>query len=138
MGTLNLPTMQAVFDHVVAHLRAQGRVAWGHSVTPHGTTQGGCSYRAANGDRCAVGCLIDSVRYRPEFEGHGLDGSLTDRPILDAVSQTLGRHLTIPEESLLVRLQKTHDSGTPHWETLLAEIAREFGLTFNPPVDVKA
>lgn len=51
---------QETFDRVVAHLRQQGQQATDRS--------GVCMLRAANGMKCAIGCLIPDEVYEPAFE----------------------------------------------------------------------
>jgi hypothetical protein len=89
-------TAQEAFDTVARHLLDQGHAA---------TTKDDegfliCRYRAANGDRCAVGCLIPDGLYKPGFEGSSVKG-------LPAIfSKSL--------IALLARLQAIHDADNPN------------------------
>jgi hypothetical protein len=54
-------TEQEIFDIVAAHLIRQGR----QSMDP----AFGCAYRAPNGDKCAVGCLLNDDEINYAIEG---------------------------------------------------------------------
>lgn len=56
---LSTATAQEVFDHVVNHLRAQGRPCLNGSE---------CLYRNEEGEACAAGCLIDDNDYTSDME----------------------------------------------------------------------
>ena len=129
-------TLQEIFDKVKVHLLAQGKPAvdW---VTSQ------CRYRAPDGLKCAVGCLITDEAYTPDIEGTVLpysptrvDGSLF--PVIralqdsgiDAVESGTTRHL-------LRELQRAHDEMTdcpdstqyePWLNKKLARVAKEFNL----------
>lgn len=57
-------TPQEIFNKVAAHLVKQG-----HRSMGVGDHSGDCQYRAANGDMCAVGCLIPEDKYSGVMEG---------------------------------------------------------------------
>jgi hypothetical protein len=114
-------TNQEIFDKVVNHLLTQGKPAM---------EDGRCKYRAAGGLRCAVGCLIPDGVYRPSFEGISVDSV----PILLALSE-VGIPRNGDTTELLRKLQRTHDGVCEDvWDHTLQEIAKDFGLQYNPPV----
>lgn len=116
-------TPQDIFDRVSEHLLKQGRAAI--NPTPH-TPSMTCVYRAPNGDKCAVGCLIPDELYRPDFEG--LPGHR--RAIMGAA----GVARTELNATLIRHLQSAHDTtlkdyGLKWWAGDMREIAVRFDLT---------
>lgn len=118
---------QAIFNTVKAHLLAQGRKAEreGYDGYP------GCVYRADNGDKCAVGCLIPDDLYSPKMEG-------TKARQLIAENEALARHLGIskeedggyPEREFIQSLQHIHDNRDPsNWSAALDTFAVEHELS---------
>lgn len=86
----------------------------------------GCTYRNAQGVRCAVGLFIEKRDYRPEMETIPL-GLLCTR-----YGNAMGRFLR-ENESLLFRLQRAHDTAAVACDYTLFErslrgIAASFGL----------
>lgn len=116
-----MKTEQETFDHVVAHIRAQG---YERSMLPSGYA---CAYRGAAGRKCAVGCLIDDSHFSPSLEGHSVGAST----VLAAVAQSGWN-----ADMLLLRaLQYAHDRMHNHpFEESAAKIAWDHGLTYTPPV----
>lgn len=51
---------QELFDKIVVHLRQQGKRSL--------DARGYCVYRGDDNTKCAFGCLIDDLEYRPEME----------------------------------------------------------------------
>lgn len=108
-------TNQEIFDRVCAHLAQQGRKS-------KRLSSGGCVYRADDGARCAVGCLLPD------------DAPFADLDNLDDTSiRTLMRNGLIsadPPVDLLAKLQEAHDEN----ETVrglrnhLVDIAFQFSL----------
>jgi hypothetical protein len=87
------------------------------------TDAGACRYRAPDGTRCAVGCLITDEAYTPALEGHpvGLD---IVRQALEASGVGLG------PLALLAHLQDLHDSTPPvDWVEELKLLAKRHGLS---------
>lgn len=118
-------TRQEIFDKVARHLLTQGQRA---------ETEGGdCVYRAEDGTKCAVGCLIPDELYDPEFEGLLIShifgdqaGSLPERAQEKGrqLSRLLGDHFP-----LLKELQEVHDEDEPdEWKIALRQVASSFGL----------
>lgn len=62
-----LTSKQKIFDHVIKHLRKQGR----QSLLD--TDVIGCAYRGQDGDKCAIGCLITDKEYDPIIENIPID-----------------------------------------------------------------
>lgn len=110
---------QHLFDEMVNHLRQQG----GRSRLEHAAQ---CAYRGADGDMCAVGCLISDEEYCPTMEGSGVQG--------------LGISEGIPPDvlQLLNDMQVTHDqTALQFWEEDFAFTARKFNLKYTePPTNV--
>jgi len=98
---------QSIFDTVAKALIAQG----GPSLDP----LLGCSYRAENGFKCAVGHLLLDSEYSPAFEGKSVD------------------RIDLPERlkpfvTLLTELQQAHDlslaaHGFAQWRQRMADLA---------------
>ena len=116
-------TAQEIFDTVAHHLIAQGKPAL--------SGEGGCSYRAPDGSKCAIGCLITDEEYSEEFEDKDIKEVLC---IAGGLRERLGDH-----ETLLFWLQDAHDTrllyyvdgatNFPAWEERMRAIAKRFGLS---------
>lgn len=119
-------TNQEIFDTVYRHLLKQGRRSTRQRPGNPAGQDPLCVYRAPNGDRCAVGCLIPDDLYSPDMEGLGV-------LILAAkVPKFLAMFTGKPDTALrlLGRLQVVHDAGQPEvWAANMAMIAKSFGLT---------
>lgn len=85
-------TPQEIFNTVAMHLFTQGRRA------VNGFNGNMCSYRAPNGDRCALGILIPDEYYSVGMEGVTVNGIL----------HLLPKQLQ-PHDKLLIALQNVHD-----------------------------
>lgn len=127
------PSLQAVFDFIVAHLRKQG---------PAFDPEFGCVYRTADEQSrmCAVGCLIADERYLTEFENCTIT-SHRGAKLRAAVCESLGLPATAftdydnPVLRLLSDLQAVHDSwaqGHCDLEHNLKELAKRHKLTLSP------
>lgn len=124
-----MPSMQETFDTVVTHLRRQGAKAEIHGASPGEKI---CAYRAIDGKRCAVGCLIPDDRYRPSFEYTVVGGTeATHNDRANAVTrliEELGHEI-----DLVIALQNVHDDAeVAQWERRLDQVAQDFGLN-KPP-----
>lgn len=116
LATLSQLTEQQVFDHVVAHLRKQGK----RSMLPK-ASEDTCAYRGSDGLKCAAGCLIADDEYNPRLEGYSWSG-------------LVGMQL-VPEahQNLIARLQRIHDVfETPMWESLFGKVAADLNLKYIP------
>jgi len=112
-------TLQAIFDHVAAHLLTQNAKAIDDT--------GACRYRDGT-RKCAVGACIDDSEYEQGMEGAtiGLEGSSAASMVRDA----LGIMLDDPRTHLLSELQQIHDSSpVVLWPRHLSVIARNEGLS---------
>src|SRR5689334_7826986 len=69
-----------------------------------------CLYRAPNGDRCAIGCLIPDKEYRPKFDKVDDFGSGNQGNIMDA-TEVIERvpSLTNVDVEFLCDAQGIHD-----------------------------
>lgn len=112
---------QQIFDYVAMHLAKQG----GRAMADNGTT---CQYRAPDGRRCAVGCLLDPTVDTTMFEGSQYDPYNMEEHLFFISSED--------SSDLLLELQESHDRGV--WDdpwsirngvaTRLANVARKYGL----------
>jgi hypothetical protein len=108
---------QATFDRVVSQLRRQNAKAMG--------AFGLCLYRAANGRRCAVGCLIPDGKYSPSLECQSLE--LETSGELRAILEEEGHDV-----NLVRQLQMIHDTVLiHHWETEFEKLAGKYKLDFH-------
>ncbi len=102
-------TNQTAFDTAARHLLKQGKKA---------QEGGNCRYRAPDGLKCAVGCLIEPEDYSPDIEGKAIITVRRRFPYL--------RDLDF---NLLMDLQDIHDSLRPEeWPSVLRSVAAEYGL----------
>ena len=109
-------TAQEIFDTIVNHLRAQGAPA---------IDVASCKYRASNGFKCAVGCLISDEQYNTEMEGK-LVSSLI---IYGWLPKDFESHL-----SLLKCMQFIHDDhSVGKWETQFRITAGLYNLQYTAP-----
>lgn len=105
---------QTTFDIVCAHLLTQNKQT---KALIGGRYQ--CAYRAPDGCKCAVGCLIPDDKYTPDMEGKGL----THEKVWNAIPN---KHRF---EYMLSSLQYVHDKGTvPSWPARLAVVAYKHNL----------
>jgi hypothetical protein len=112
-------TPQEIFDTVALHLIAQGYQAEG--------VGGDCMYRAPDGSKCAVGCLITDEEYVPSMEmvafgGRGIERQIAWPPRL------------LVHKRLLQELQQVHDQDD-RWRRLHEELYR-VALKFELSADV--
>lgn len=108
---------QEVFNIVVTHLLTQGSKAM--------NSEGGCVYRANNGSKCAVGCLVSDDEYAyTSIEGLGV------RDALKAMDYEPFHENIL----LLENLQHVHDRvKTESWEKALRGLADLFDFTMPAP-----
>lgn len=110
-------TNRELFDKVVAHLRAQNAKAQNQNYA--------CMYRATDGKKCAVGCLILDKHYSPDLEGKGIwwlavQDSLRASGVADS------------QVELVQSLQNVHDNfQVGQWPSELARVAAQYNLA--PP-----
>lgn len=89
-----------VFIKMAEHLLNQGSKS-----TENGNFSSDCLYRAPNGNKCAVGALINDEYYEEGLEGKTID----DKIVQQAVSASLESPLTKEDIDLLVDMQEAHD-----------------------------
>ena len=110
-----LNSEQEIFDKVAVHLLTQKKKAVDDG------NAGFCMYRAPDGGKCAVGCLIPDEDYRTSMEGESV-AYLSDH--FESCAW-MYKYL-----DLLCKLQGLHDNFTPsEWPLALREIATDFKLT---------
>ena len=121
--------LQAIYDHVAAHLLRQGRPAIDEDEK--GSVK--CCYRSPDGDRCAIGALIPDARYKRVLEGIWGPGVLAG---LGLLPWDEAEDYSAPRTCLLEALQRLHDAAanwevedvSTRWEGGLLRIARDFRL----------
>ena len=107
-------TRREVFEQVKAHLLRQNRKAFDSEA-------GKCRYRADDGTRCAVGCLIPDPYYSEALENNGVS-SPEVREALTLAGVPVEDYETL---NMLSRLQDLHDSmHESFWAKALDEIER--------------
>jgi hypothetical protein len=110
--------LQTTFDRVVSHLRQQRAKARG--------AFGLCVYRAANGTKCAVGCLIPDHKYSQSLEGQSLEVEFANE--VKAILEEEGHDV-----NLVRQLQVIHDRVfIHHWEAEFEKLAAKCNLEFQP------
>lgn len=113
---------QSVFDQIVAHARKQGKRSQFPKDDVFPET---CAYRANDGSKCLVGCLIQDQYYSDELENQTVDTEI----VAKAIESSLQTKLDNSDISLLERVQTIHDEVSPKfWHSHLAELGRKFGL----------
>ena len=107
---------QEAFTKIVQHLRKQGAKAVSED-NEH------CLYRAPNGNKCAVGCLIDDELYEICLEGQALDNP----EVSDALEESGWANV---DDTFLSSMQIVHDNYEPEeWEEHFTSIAVQHKLT---------
>lgn len=91
---------QEVFNKVATHLltqnaKARTETGWGNFI---------CSYKADNGLKCAIGCLIPDDQYDKRIEGK----SINLNPLLISILRN-AIDLYIDDINFLENLQMIHD-----------------------------
>lgn len=115
---------QTIFDRVVKHLYKQNKKA--------SNRYGTCLYRAPNGLKCAVGCLITDKNYAPWLDSGG-SISVSSTHVLKVVKNSLRRPFSDRTPGLLRALQHLHDTddfyvGNKAVEKQLRNIAADHHL----------
>jgi len=123
-GKIKMNT-QEIFNKVCEHLITQNKQALHDDAS--------CMYHAANGLKCAVGCLISVENYDPCFEENNID-NLLDNFHGGAMNKKLYGMIKTNRE-LLQKLQHIHDGAEgavpENWAWHLRALAAERHLT--PP-----
>jgi len=122
-----MKTRQEIFNQVAAHLMTQKAPA---------LIAGECRYRGLDGQKCAVGCLIEDKYYNKEFEGTVVSILRPNLPrqhgLLNAALLASGVDIIRTSVvTLLSELQQLHDNvDAEYWSDELPVIADRLGLTF--------
>ena len=120
---------QEVFDKVVAHLRQQARRAL-REDNSHAVSIITCAYRAKDGAKCAVGCLIDDDEYGPWMESLSPKYILSHHKAMPSLIMKLEEHLYILND-----LQSIHDKhGPEQWEACWKSCAEVHKVIYTPPI----
>lgn len=108
-------TAQEIYNRVRDHLLAQGHKS---------EDDEGCRYRAPDGSKCAVGCLITDEAY-----SFALERNIVTAPVVRFALNQSGIDTT--DTWLLLRdLQEVHDELDPsRWAQELQRIAFQWKLT---------
>lgn len=105
-------TKQEHFDKVANHLLTQNKKALDKT--------GKCVYRAPDGTKCAIGCLIPDELYSPKLES---------RLVFQDIFDPIFGHLTYEERNMLDDLQHVHDkSNVENWKEDLRNLANRWNL----------
>ena len=113
LKNLEEATKEQVFDQVAKHLLQQQK----QSISKDGST---CSYRGAEGLKCAAGSLIGDEEYDKVMEGMSWVG-------LASEGLVPSKHV-----NLIIHLQGLHDnSNVEDWKNGLTEVAKEFEIKSN-------
>jgi hypothetical protein len=82
-----------------------------------------CLYRAPNGGRCAIGCLIPNELYNPEMEGSAITALYGFNDTIDALFKDA-------DIDFLMRAQDAHDEShdIPTFLAKLDAVARKHHL----------
>lgn len=128
-------TDQQMFDMALEGVRGQD---YEQSVIINKHGERICTYRGANGLKCAVGHMIPDELYDPKMDCSAETASGISVEILVLRFPKVGDLL--PNSNLLGRLQEVHDRMDrlpgKHAETFeadMAQIAKKYKLTYTPP-----
>lgn len=97
----SLTNRSDVFNHVIEHLRRQGK----QSILINFEGEETCAYRGENGTMCAAGCLIADDEYSPWFESNSI---YTLVRFYLFVTPDLKERIE-PNERMISDLQSLHD-----------------------------
>jgi hypothetical protein len=107
-------TQQEIFDIVARHLLTQNAKA-------HRGDK--CVYRAEDGKKCAIGCLIPDDVYSPDMEGQSI------LSLLESDVWTKKLPFSLDDAEFLGYLQAIHDwHDLSVWKDKLQEIATKYQL----------
>jgi hypothetical protein len=113
-------TKQEIFTRVADHLLTQ----FDKSISSDSLF---CAYRAPDGKKCAIGCLITDAAYSPELEGALVWRSAVRNALL--LSGVRDADTSIMQ--MLVELQTLHDCTEPQrWIEGLDKICKTHELTY--------
>lgn len=112
---------QEAFTTVARHLLTQKERAL--KDNPNNPLRPLCAYRAEDGKKCAVGCLIPDELYLKDMEDFPVRRLILEFPSIAQLFKDV-------DGLLLKKLQYLHDDPIelPFWELQLRRIAKEFNL----------
>ena len=111
---------QEIMETVAKHLLKQGRRSL--------DADGRCMYRAPNGDKCAVGCLLPDDLYDVSFEGVPVPSQWNDKTA-SGLARAIAGVVSGSSFPLLAALQLVHDTIAPeNWSVELSNTAIKFNL----------
>ena len=113
-----MKTLQEAFNTIYKHLHSMKEM----SIDGSGNN---CMYRGCNGNKCAVGVLIDDEHYSEGIEAKEVEEDM----VLNALRLS-GCTTTTIDTSLYMRMQEIHDDLFHHRdrEGRIENIAEEFEL----------
>lgn len=126
-------TLQEAFDKSYLHLVKQGKPAIDHTIGGE-LGSGRCRYRAPDGSKCAIGCLIPDELYRPDLEGsniqylhhHHCGGDISELlGLRDQSSLSFLSHLQLIHDDL----GAASDDFVEKWKEQAGALALSHGLT---------
>jgi hypothetical protein len=110
MATLESASLQEIYNQVSAHLLRQKTPA---------SVRGVCVYKADDGTKCAIGCLISDSEYSKNVEHKNIA----------ALVYYFELYIDYKRLNFLKELQLVHDVIHPVlWEESLRKLAVTFGL----------
>lgn len=120
---MELKDNQQAFDLVVKHLNKQRRRAQNEN--------GSCRYRASDGKKCAVGCLIPDSLYSPDIEGKGIWELIEDSGF-STYYPALAEHFKNVDVKMLDDLQVMHDNfPVEDWSWHYSNYSMRYGLKYD-------
>ncbi len=113
---------QQIFSKVKKHLFEQGKAAATHTELKIFGPSMACHYRADDGCKCAVGCLIEDSEYTEDIEGKRVNSTEVLKALMNSgIDVTDG--LTL---SLLQALQGAHDSCANFPDAFVSKMTEQF------------
>src|SRR3990167_10848904 len=115
-------TKQEIFDKIALHLLRQNKKSVNKS--------GFCAYRGTNGLKCAAGCLIDDLEYKPEMEIHNFGMVFTTDNGINVFDELLKNKPYLYDNLELIKtLQRIHDNhNVCEWKEELNYLAKRQNL----------
>ena len=98
-----------IFNHVVDHLRKQGKQSLLQA-------ENNCAYRGDGETMCAVGCLMIDDEYHPSCEGNTIEFLLWETTLAPSLKERVK-----PNFAMLMDLQDFHDSNLQYEDGTFTE-----------------
>lgn len=117
---------QEIFDNVVTYLSTQTHKSAEETTQDRG---GRCYYRAPDGNKCAVGCMLTDAEYNPSMDDYGPSFS-NGNDVYGIEQRDLLPERLVPFVDLLAELQNAHDRANDvgHLKSRLLRVAQDFDL----------